>query len=122
MLKKFGFFDEHTPDSAIKLLHTLQSEGPAENEPKVLAYLKSGTMLLASAGIATDLLSDNHDIIGPPHIFTDGEWCWTADTVYYIESYHISIPVELMRWMRSNEWQCPPIDNPKSLVEENWPI
>ena len=72
--------------------------------------------MLLVAGVTTDLLSEADDVIGSPHIFTDGEWFWTADVIHYIENYHIQVPDDLLAKMKKKDWKCPEVD-PDALDE-----
>jgi hypothetical protein len=66
-------------------------------------------------GISYDLLAETETIIGPPHVFTDGEWAWTADEIYYLEKYHIEVPDEFVQHMKANNWKCPLVDDSRIL-------
>ncbi len=119
-MNKFGFFDEQGENAARTLLKQLVSEGPLSNESQVLSYLAQGTQVMAIGGVFTDLLAEDDDVIGSPHVFSDGTWCWTLDVIHYIETHHISLPQAFLAHMKSNDWQCPPVNDPRSIVEQVW--
>ncbi|MBM79913.1 MAG: hypothetical protein CMJ78_04885 [Planctomycetaceae bacterium] len=118
-LKRFGFFDEQPESHVVAELIASIRASPSEDEDKILNYLREGKQLLAIPGVVVDLLSETEGIIGPPHVFTDGEWAWTSDVLYYIERYHISIPSEFLARMKSLLFQCPTICNTEDLVRNN---
>ncbi|MDE0874547.1 MAG: hypothetical protein OSA88_11820 [Acidimicrobiales bacterium] len=119
-MNKFGFFDEQSDDESLVLLKQLQAEGPLHNEEQVLSYLAGGTQVMAIGGITTDLLSEDDDVIGSPHVFSDGTWCWTSDVVHYVETHHIALPLAFLTHMERNHWQCPAVSDPKAIVEQVW--
>lgn len=119
-LKRFGFFADMPKDEAARLLENLQSEQPRPNEQAVLTYLRGGRQLLAIPGLSRNLLNPEKEIIGPPHVFSDGEWVWTADAIFYVEKYHIGVPADFLYRMEHQRWQCPPVDNPQELVLAGW--
>ncbi|MEZ6049202.1 MAG: hypothetical protein R3C11_27220 [Planctomycetaceae bacterium] len=122
MLIKLGFFDEIPTDEALSILQDFKNNGPLKNESKVIQYLQSGTELFIVAGLATDLLSKNNEVIGSLIVSSDGEWCWSSDIVYYINKYHIAIPSDFLSRMEKLDWQCPLVGNSKDLISENWQI
>ena len=119
-LKRFGFFDElPEPDAVVQLTASI-TDPPLEDEEGILSYLNGGKQILAVPGLVLDLLSDDEEIIGPPHVFTDGEWAWTSDVTHYIERYHISIPSQLLARMRANNFQCPEVAETEEIVRSHW--
>ena len=119
-LKTFGFFDEMPEDEARHLLRGLQEEVPSPDEQRIIAYLRGGVPMLAIPGLVFNLLADKEEPIGPPHVFTDGEWAWTADVTFYIERYHINVPHDFAERMQQQRWQCPPVANMEALELEGW--
>lgn len=119
-LRKFGFYDEMPSEVARRLLAESCSEAPQPNESRILAYLKDGVQFLAIPGTVSDLLSDTEVTIGPPHVFTDGTWAWSADVVYYIQKYHIAVPTDFVQFMQHNNWRCPEVTNMHELKLKGW--
>jgi len=119
-LKRFGFFGGMPKEKAIELLESLRADSPQPNERSILAYFRGGQKLLADAGVVGDLLDKKKGIIGAPHVFSDGEWLWTADAIYYVENYHIQLPAELVQRMEQHGWRCPIVENPQQLVMAEW--
>ena len=75
---------------------------------------------MAIPGLARNLLSRQNEIVGPPHVYSDGEWVWTADVMFYVEKYHIEIPIDFLKRMELHGWHCPPVDNPHELAMAGW--
>jgi hypothetical protein len=118
MLNRFGFFGDKPKAEAVAEVTSLRSDQPQESEDRILKYLRSGKQIVAVAGLASDVLTGN--IIGPPNVFTDGEWTWTSDAIHYVQQYHVRIPAEFKNHMESNNWQVPTVANPESLVASSW--
>ena len=107
-LNRFGFFDDlpfEERRGALKRLCHLA--GPHPDRQFVLKYLETGVPFILIAGITRDWLSDSEEIIGPPHVLTDGKWGWTADVYHYIQRYNLPVPDEFIAHMRSNRWIVP---------------
>ncbi len=112
-IKSFGFFDEMKHGD--QELRDRRRDVPHPEEARILAYLRSGTGLIAVACTAHDLL--NGEPIGAPDVFTDGDWCWSAELPYYVERYHIQLPEEFVERMRDNEWKPPKVEDCRSIVK-----
>ena len=104
-LKKFGFF--HKKPNAKFELSELKREVPHNMEHNTLHYLNNGHIIRYTLGVVEDFLAPSKMIIGPPNVYTDGTWAWTADVMYYIEKYHIQLPDDFLTHMALNNWQCP---------------
>ena len=120
MLKRFGFFEESSPRVALQDLRELQMMGPLDEEELVLQYLSEGTMLLEASGEAHDRFQDGSLPIGPADVYSDGEWCWSGDVIYYIRNYHIAVESQFFDWMMKHNWKCPKIVSAEALVQANW--
>ncbi|RCS54294.1 hypothetical protein DTL42_03885 [Bremerella cremea] len=120
MLKRFGFFEECSPNSALQDLRELQLMGPLDEEELVLQYLMNGTMLFEAESCAFDRFQDGKIPIAPPDVYSDGEWCWSRDVLYYIRHYHIAVESQFFDWMIYNQWKCPKIVSAEALVQANW--
>lgn len=120
MLKRFGFFEESSRREALQDLRELQMMGPLDEEDLVVQYLSEGTLLFEANSDAYDRLKDDSILIGSPDVYSDGEWCWSADVVYYIRHYHIAVESQFFDWMQRNQWKCPKIVSAEALVQSNW--
>jgi len=119
MLQRFGFFEEN-PQTALADLEDLKRLGPVANEDLVIRYLSSGTMLFEASGCAFDFFSGGTTPIGPPHVYSDGEWCWSGDVMYYLRKHHIAIEPQFIHWMAKHDWKCPRVVSAEALVQSNW--
>lgn len=118
MAKEFGFYGKMAKAEVIAELESLRNSTPQEFEDRILNYLQRGKQIVAVAGLASDALSG--DIIGPPNIFSDGEWTWTSEAIYYVKRYHVRVPEEFVRQMQSNNWEPPQVLDPKAMVANSW--
>lgn len=110
-LKKVGFFRElrhGMPDGPE--LRSLLSPSPYEHEDRIAQYLRNGVLLIASPGVIEDVLSPGQ-LIGGPHILTDGVWAWPSDLAHYVEKYHVRLPSEFTDHMAQRNWAVPPEDS-----------
>ncbi len=103
-LKRMGFFQELSyasqNDSSI---HNMQKASLVD-EDKILQYLQSAALFVASPGVEKDVLSSSKRGIGSVKIFTDGVWAWPASLYYYLENYHIVLPEEFVEYVRNKNY------------------
>lgn len=107
-LIRVGFYREmrHGRPDDPSLLDAMQ-QVPDEDEGDVVGYLRSGVLLLASPGIARDVLAPSGSVIGPPHILTDGTYAWPGEFVHYVGRYHARPPSPFVAHMAANHWTVP---------------
>jgi hypothetical protein len=106
-LKRVGFFRElrhGAPDGP--QLRSLIADLPQPDEARIVDYLKSGVVLIATPAFVEDVLTPGQRI-GSPHILTDGVWAWPGDLAHYVENYHVRLPEEFLTDMRRNNWTVP---------------
>lgn len=109
-LKKVGFFRElrhGEPDGPE--LRSLLSKVPQDDERRIVHYLRSGVVLIATPGFVEDVLSPGQ-VVGSPDILTDGHWAWPGDLPHYVERYHARVPSEFVAHMVENRWAVPSED------------
>lgn len=109
MLRRAGFFRElpHGDPAGPSLL-TERDKLPDRAE--VAQYLEAGALVVASPGVGFDVLSAQHDVIGPIHLLTDGEWLWPADLAYYVRTYDVAIPQDFLERIRSEAYRPRELD------------
>ncbi len=110
-----GFFRElpHGFTAAPSLLDAVNATAH-EDEQRIARYLRTGTLICLTMGPGVDFLSPVRKLIDSPSLMTDGVWVWSKDLAYYVETYHVRIPEELMDRMRSCGW-TPPIPSEADL-------
>lgn len=69
----------------------------------VINYLKSGVWLYKVRSIFECIITGEY--VGTPYVYTDGEWFWTTEYIYYLENYDIFIPEEFLKKIVSNNYQ-----------------
>ena len=106
-LKRAGFFRElrHGFPEGPSLRDSIPQSGAKAAAPLV-AYLSNAPVLLFTRGVVRDFLEPG-TVIGPPHIRTDGVWCWPSDLAYYVEKYSCQIPEEFASYMKARNWRPP---------------
>ena len=115
-LKKAGFFRElrHGLADGPSLRESIPKSGGKSATPLV-AYLSNAPILFATPGVVDDVLAPGTEI-GPPHIRTDGEWCWPSDLAYYVEKYNCRIPEDFASHMKARNFR-PPLDEDVAFEE-----
>jgi hypothetical protein len=110
-LRRVGFFRElrhGQPDGPE--LRSLVSDTPQASEDRILQYLRSGVLFIATPAFVEDVLAPGNRI-GSPHIFTDGVWAWPGDLAYYVAKYHARLPVEFVAHMDAQDFAAPTEDS-----------
>jgi hypothetical protein len=115
-LKKAGFFRElrHGAADGPSLRESIPKSGPKTAAPLV-AYLKNAPILFATPGVVEDILAPGTEI-GPPHIRTDGVWCWPSDLAHYVEHYACRLPDEFAAHIKARNYR-PPLDEEVDFEE-----
>lgn len=54
-----------------------------------IEYLRSGTVVVAARGMLPDHVRGDDEPTVPIIFYTDGEWVWTEEHIYYLEQYGI---------------------------------
>ena len=118
-VRHVGFFSDlpHGIPTEPKL-RSVVAEDPIEDEERLIEYLASGALFIASPGVVYDELSDHETLIGSAHIVTDGFWVWPRDLAYYVKQYHARLPDEFIEHARANRWTIPEDIDLESLVFE----
>ncbi|EJZ17373.1 hypothetical protein NE852_12940 [Rhizobium sp. Pop5] len=107
-LKRVGFFRElpHGDPEGPSLKHFSAAVALQENA-RIVSYLRSGALFIASPGLSRDVLSDEHPIIGSLALWTDGTFLWPSDLSHYVEKYSVGLPREFIKHMEGNAWTVP---------------
>lgn len=87
---------------------------------KVVEYLRSGVIAIASPGMAKSVLDDTQ-VVGTSSWRTDGVWLWPDALAYYVEAHGVCLPLPFIRHIQGNKYSVPLVgeDEMKAL---DWPI
>lgn len=77
----------------------------AEKEA-LLDYLNNGHVVLASRGLAPDVLGHGEPEKVPMAFHTDGTWVWPAAIAYYLEHYDIAPEIAFLGHSRARGGSC----------------
>ena len=108
--KRAGFFREVFGDESLPSLSEARQAEPQDDETKIISYLESGSLLVASPGPAFDPLSEPRQIAGAQHIMHDGIWSWPSSLPDFVMTYHCKLPSDFVDHMKANDWQAEPIE------------
>jgi hypothetical protein len=117
-LVRIGFFREMSRDlkaqRASPSIRDYVSDRPQDNEEKVVAYLRGGICLGASAGFEPDVFDPSSRVALCAHLISDGVYLWRLDLAHYVEKYHVRLPPGFLSHMASVNWE------PPSSKEADW--
>ncbi|WP_409462607.1 hypothetical protein [Amycolatopsis sp. GA6-003] len=82
---------------------------PEERE-RVLAYLDSAPVILASRSKDTDAFDPSRTDVVPLNFRTDGSWVWPGAVGYYLREHGISPDPELVEHIRAASYTVPEVD------------
>ncbi|GHJ46930.1 hypothetical protein Cs7R123_42720 [Catellatospora sp. TT07R-123] len=67
---------------------------------RLLAYLRAGVPLLATASRLDDVVAPGRGAVVPMTFRTDGHWIWTDAVGYYLDRHRLSPDPDLVAWIR----------------------
>jgi len=110
VISRAGFFRElphGLPDgeslrAAVSSAHTGRPD-----EEQLLDYLWGNTVLAATAAMVDDVLDPAATGIAPLEIVTDGAWVWPRDLAYYVQRYHVTVPLPFTLHIELRNWDQP---------------
>ena len=105
--EKVGFFFEFSEDEQRDELGRLRRADGSPDESKIVEYLSSGIDAGVAMVIEHDVLCDPPRPIGEAVLRSDGEWIWPASLVYYVQTYHLELPMRFLDQMARNGWRVP---------------
>ncbi|MFF3653449.1 hypothetical protein ACFYXV_33045 [Streptomyces sp. NPDC002181] len=118
-MKILGFCEEFwsakAGESKASVRDLVREAGEAD-EFTLLEYLDSGYEILSFMGSANDVLGSDERILGGDNILTDGEWVWRGDLWFYVATYHVSLPGEFLRKVRSRRYVMPEVSRDDRLA------
>jgi hypothetical protein len=108
IIGRAGFFRElphGLPDG--DSLREAVSGGEGQDEEKLLNYLRGNTVLAATAAMVDDVLDPQETAVAPLELVTDGAWVWPRDLAYYLERYHVALPLQFLLQIELHNWVQP---------------
>lgn len=108
IIGRAGFFRElpHGLPDGDSLRQAIQ-EGAGADEEKLLSYLRGNTVLAATAALVDDVLDPERKGVAPLELVTDGAWVWPRDLAYYLERYHVAVPLQFVLQVELHNWVQP---------------
>ena len=109
IIGRAGFFRElpHGLPGGDSLREAVASGGSGYDEEKLLRYLHGNTVLAATASMVDDVLDPRWRAVAPLEIVTDGAWVWPRDLAYYVEQYHVAVPLQFVLQIELHDWVQP---------------
>jgi hypothetical protein len=77
---------------------------------RILHYLDSGTVLLATTSTLTDSLDPTRGAVVPMSFRTDGAWIWTDTIAYYLREHQLAPEPQLLRHIQEADGPPPDLD------------
>lgn len=84
--------------------------GGGERE-RILAYLRAGTVVLATTGTMPDIVDPGRGATVPMSFRTDGTWIWTDTVTYYLAEHDVGPDPQLVAHIRAVDGPPPPADD-----------
>lgn len=77
---------------------------------RILRYLDSGTVLLATTSVLPDVLDPTRGAVVPMSFRTDGTWIWTDTIAYYLREHQLAPEPGLLRHIQEVDGLPPNLD------------
>lgn len=74
-------------------------------DERIINYLKKGIWLTRLRTIISCPITDEG--IGSPATYTDGEWIWTTEYIFYLEKYDLLISKDFYRHLLKKDFIIP---------------
>ncbi len=105
MNKQLGFWKEYSlgEDSLLDNFKIIPPKKHPPIAPNIVSYLKEGHHVIAARGMCHCIFTN--DFIGFVEIYTDGEFFWTTEFIYYVEHYALKLPQEFRKVMFKNNYK-----------------
>lgn len=118
-----GFFQETHPflirgqRQSLPSFHDFVSETPQEHEEQIIRYLQSGEEYdYISSRPIYRTRADRARLDRTGVNLTDGAWTWPSELAYYVEVFHLRLPLEFIQHMEVSGWQPPKDIQVRDLV------
>ena len=84
-------------DKGFPMLKDLIKDIDVKTKTEVLTYMKTSKFYVASAPSITKDLLGGGNIPNSSDVYSDGEYSWTTDDIYYFEKYNVSLDDEFIK-------------------------
>ena len=91
-MKSLNIYSDYMSDSTVGSIKDNISEKPIENKTVLLKYLKNRRAIASIIGVPIDVISGETITDDGWLLFSDGEYEWSNDIVYYFENYNLKLP------------------------------
>lgn len=108
-LMEVGMFHELGYGEDYPSLTAARRNEPWPDQDRVAAYLRAAPKATISPGYEQDVF-DPSRTAGTPAMRTDGTYVWPETLAYYVETYNVAVPDELVSHIRNNGWTPPDVD------------
>jgi hypothetical protein len=119
-LKVFAFRELSWHDAGGVSLKDAVRPAPHPDRAGILAYLRSGRWFAVRPLVVPDYFRPERGWVSNSHWYTDGEWIWPTDLIYYVAEYHVELPPERVDRMASLGWACPPLSGEQVRRVGEW--
>lgn len=94
-VKTICAYREFDDDNTLPSAKDNVTDTAVENKDKVLNHLKSGKLLFVAATTIKDIFTGK-PIVGGLCTYTDGEYTWTSEELYYFEKYNLKLNADFI--------------------------
>ncbi|MFI9616043.1 hypothetical protein ACIHCM_30920 [Streptomyces sp. NPDC052023] len=108
MIRTLGFFSELHPGWGLPPDGSIRDAVGTTGDPdeaSIVAYLRGGTGIWSEMGAEPDVLDPvGPSLTGAASLYTDGEWIWREDLIYYVVKYHVTLPEDFLSHVRARDY------------------
>lgn len=109
-ISRAGFFRElphGLPDGESLRAAVASAHGGRPDEEQLLDHLWGNTVLAATAALVDDVIDPSATGVAPLEMVTDGTWVWPRDLAYYVQRYHVTVPLPFSLHLELSGWRQP---------------
>lgn len=88
---------------------------PALGE-RIAKYLDSGAVISEPGTDTIDPLQEKRPVIGSLRVMTDGEFIWPSDLSYFVRTYGVGLPKQVIEKMHAADWKARPLTDEDLLA------
>jgi len=92
-------------------------EAPTIDDAESVAeYLDGSVVVRIALGCTIDAIDESKGMVVPIGTATDGTYTWPLSLNYYVKTYSVSPPDELLEQVRNSDYRAPDVED--SVIEE----